>query len=101
MTEEEWLACGDPVAALVFLRGRLDPRTVRRPFRRFGDRQLRRKLLLFAGHGQGRPAPIVRHGGSRRTHARLEDQALELPTHECLQSRGGGASDQVLQLRAG
>jgi hypothetical protein len=49
MTEAEWLTSSDPLKALVFLRERLDPRTLRHPFRRFGDRRLRRKVLLFAG----------------------------------------------------
>ena len=49
MTEAEWLTSSDLLEALVFLRGRLDPRTLRYPFRRFGDRRLRRKLRLFAG----------------------------------------------------
>jgi hypothetical protein len=49
MTEAEWLTSSDPLAALEFLRGRLDPRTLRHPFRRFGDRRLRRTLRLFAG----------------------------------------------------
>jgi hypothetical protein len=49
MTEAGWLACDDVLKALLFLRRRLDPRSSRQPFGRFGDRRLRRKLRLFSG----------------------------------------------------
>ncbi len=57
--------------------------------------------LLFAGHGQGGPAAVVRQGGLRRARTRLEDQALELPAQTAPQSRGGGPLDQVLHAGTG
>jgi hypothetical protein len=49
MTEEEWLGGSDAMKSLVFLRRRLDPRTLRHPFGLFRDYRLRRRVRLFAG----------------------------------------------------